>query len=368
MTDEATGLQPEAVEPAGLDAILSKNLEGYGDEPKAAPAEAEEAPAKEVEPKLDATGRAHAADGKFTSKKSAEATPSEPEPAAEAKPAEVPQVEPPKPEPIQPPAKWTDADKAEFAKLTPEAQKLVLARHNAMEGDYTRKTQELAESRRSLEPLSQEVGKWSPYLQQIGVKPEQAFAQMLQTEHTLRTGTPEQKLNAISYLAQYYGVPLPNSQGGMDQPNPALTQLHQTVATLQQRLQQKDELEAQRERQWAQAEFDAVGQTKDTNGQLKYPHFARVSQTMLQMVANGQANTWEAAYDAAVWANPELRQQQIEAERQRVLAETERQRLEAVEKAKKAQPVKTSDGSPKGGKELKGLDAHLSAALDRLGT
>jgi hypothetical protein len=41
-----------------------------------------------------------------------------------------------------------------------------------MEGDYTRKTQELAETRKSVEPLIQEVGKWSPYLRQIGLTPD----------------------------------------------------------------------------------------------------------------------------------------------------------------------------------------------------
>lgn len=360
MTEAVDGLQAETLEPAkGLDAILSENLKDYGDDPPAP--EPVEEPVSDDRPRDDK--------GRFVAKEPAEAKPSEPEPAtAEAKPAEAAPVEPPKAEPIQPPARWSDADKAEFAKLAPDAQKLLLARYSAIEGDYTRKTQELAESRKGVEPLVQEVGKWSPYLQQLGLTPHQAFAEMMQTERTLRTGTPEQKLGALAHLANFYGVPLPTSPGGDAQaPNPALTQLHQTVASLQQQLQQNREREAQREHQWAKAEFEAVGQTKDANGQLKFPHFGRVSQTMLKLVASGDADSWDAAYDRAVWSDPELRAQQIEAERQRVLAETERQRQEAVAKAKKVAPVKSSDGAPKGGEQLKGLDSHLSAALGRAG-
>jgi hypothetical protein len=289
----------ETVEPAGLDAIISGAMEkhGYGDE-AATETPDTKADDKPAEIKIDADGRARAADGKFASTKPAEVEPSITEPAkTEAKPAETVAVEPPKAEPIQPPARWSEADKAEFAKLPPEGQSLFLARYNAIEGDYTRKTQELAETRKSVEPLIQEVGKWSPYLRQIGLTPDKAFTDMLTTEYTLRTGTPEQKQQSLAYLAQYYGVPLPTAGGGdPSQPDPALTQLHQTVSGLQQQLRQMNEQRVVQERERAQAEFDALGQAKDTNGQAKFPHFERVKQTMIQLVASGQADTWDTAY------------------------------------------------------------------------
>ncbi len=366
---EAEALSPPSEEPAkGLDAIISGALDEakYGEE---SAAEKSAAPEEKTEPKIDATGRAHAADGKFAPKVSAEAKPSDPEPAAaEAITAEPVTAEPPKVEPIQPHARWDDALKAQFATWPPEAQKAFLDRHNAFEGDYTRKTQELAETRKAVEPLVQEATKWSPYLQKLGVSADQAFAQMLTTEYTLRTGTPEQRSQALAYLANLYGVPLPNSQTGEVEPtNPVITQLHQTVTGLQSQLRQLNEDRVQNERSRAQAEFDALGKATDQSGTLKYPHFQQVSNTMIQLVASGQADTWDAAYTKSVRLDDGLYQKTVEAERNRVLQEQEKQRLEAVDKAKKAQPVRSSDGAPKGASKLTGLDAHLAAAMERSG-
>jgi hypothetical protein len=269
MTEATEALSPPSEEPAkGLDAILEGALDGYGDE---APAQDEPQESEKPEPKLDSTGRAHGADGKFIPKNPAEAQPSEPEPAqADATPAEVQPVQPaPEAQPIEPPARWSEADKAAFAQLQPEAKQLLLDRYNAIEGDYTRKTQELAETRKTVEPLVQEVGKWSQYLGQLGMKPEQAFSQMLTTEFTLRTGTPDQRRAALDYLEQLYGVPPKQPAGeGEVQPrhDPAISQLHQTVSGLQSQLQNLHEQRHQEERAAAQREFDAFGQTKDENG------------------------------------------------------------------------------------------------------
>ena len=357
MTDATESPQTETPEPAGLDAILEKSLEGYGEESP---------PSTETPEETSAEERTRNSDGTFA-KKSAEDEPSTEPVQTEAEAASDTEAEPPAQEPVEPPARWSDADKSEFAKLTPDAQRLLLARYNAIEGDYTRKTQDLAEQRKTVEPLIGELGKWNPYLQQLGVSPEQAFSQMMTVERNLRTGTPEQKANALAYLAQLYGAPIPSQDGQWQQPDPASTQLHQTVAGLQAQLQQLKEQENLREQEWAQAEFNAIGQTKDENGQPKYPHFERVSRTMLQLVANGQSDNWDDAYQRSIWGDPELREQQLQAERQRVAAEAEKQRLAAVEKAKKAKPVQSSEGAPKGGTQLKGLDAHLGAALAKSG-
>lgn len=359
MSDAET-LSPPTEEPAkGLDAILESALDGYGDEPKV-----EAAPETPV-----SDGRARDEHGRFVAK-TTQPEPSETEPATAA-PAETTTTAEPPAEPIQPHARWDEALKAQFVTWPRDVQQAFLDRHNAFEGDYTRKTQELAEQRKGVEPLVQEVGKWTNYLTQLGVRPEQAFSQMLTTEFTLRTGTPEQKASALAYLAQQYGVNLPSSPGGEGQAKPAfdpsVTQLHQTVAGLQSQLQQYKQQREADEYQRAQAEFNAFGQTKDTAGNPRYPYFDRVKDTIIQLVANGHADSWEVAYDRAVRLDDDLHRQTIEAERARVAAEAEKQRLAAVEKAKKAAPVRTTDGAPAGGVKLTGLDAYLNSALDRAG-
>jgi hypothetical protein len=371
MTEATEDLGPQTPEPAkGLDAILSTALDGYGDEAPAAE------PQETAEQKSD---RLRDERGRFASTKdSAEAAPSEPEPAKAEAPAEpVKAAEPPAEEPIQPHARWDEALKAQFVTWPKDVQKAFLDRHNSFEGDYTRKTQELAETRKHIEPLLGEVQRAQPFFQHIGMAPQEFLRQSLNVAMNL-AGDPPSRAKGVAQLVRDRQVPLPellaelgipispDGQGAVA-PDPAITQLHQTVSGLQRELQQQKEQREQAERQRAQAEFDALGQATDQSGQLKFPHFSRVNSTMIQLVASGQADTWDAAYTKAVRLDDDLYKQTVEAERQRVAAEAERARLEAVAKAKKAAPVSKSDGSPKGGSELKGLDAHLSAAIERSG-
>jgi hypothetical protein len=280
-------------------------------------------------------------------------------------------------QPIEPPARWSDADKAKFAALPREAQEIVADRAKAMEADYTRKTQEVAETRKGIEPVLGEFQRLNPLLQHMGMTPQQFIAESGQVASNLLSGNPRDRAGAIAYLVQHRQIPVADVLTALGVPisqtgdalvaDPVVPQLHQKVTSLEQQLRQMNEQAALHERQRAQAEFDALGQAKDDSGQLKYPHFARVSQAMIQLVASGQADTWDNAYSKSVRLDDELYQQTIAAEQAKIAADAEKARLAAVEKAKKAQPVKSSDGSPKGAASLKGLDAHIAGAMARAG-
>jgi hypothetical protein len=193
---------------------------------------------------------------------------------------------------------------------------------------------------------------------------------MLTTEYTLRTGTPDSAAIARlprTVLRGSMGVPTTAGGGDPSQPDPAITQLHQTVSGLQQQLRQMNEQRVVQERERAQAEFDALGQAKDDKWSGEIPAFRAGQADHDPTGASGQADTWDTAYSKSVRLDDELYKQTVEAERNPRCGRAEKQRLEAVEKAKKAQPVKSSDGSPKGGAQLKGLDAHISAAMERAG-
>ncbi len=378
MSEAETAVPPVEEPASGLDAVISGALEQakYGeDEPVAAPEPDE--PAKEADPKIDATGRAHAADGKFAPKKPAEPEAPKGPAEGEAQAAPVAAAEPaPQVQPIEPPARWSEAEKAEFAKLPREAQAVLAERHKAMEADYTRKTQEVAETRKSIEPVIAEFNRADPLLRHMNMTPAQFVQESVNVASNLLSTEPSQRANAIAYLVQHRQVPIPDllqalgiptSQTGEAQADPVVLQLRQTVTGLQQQLRQIGEQRQQDEVQRAQAEFDAIGQTKDDSGQPKFPHFQRVSKTMLQLVATNQADTWDTAYAKAVRLDDDLYKQTVEAERNRVAADAEKARLDAIEKAKKASPVKTSSGSPKGASQVKGLDAIISGAIESHG-
>ena len=73
-----------------------------------------------------------------------------------------------------------------FRGLDPKAQSFLMDRTKDMEGDYTRKTQEIA-------PLRSAAEKWTPYLSQMQADPAQTFDSLMGYEYGLRTGTNEQK-------------------------------------------------------------------------------------------------------------------------------------------------------------------------------
>jgi hypothetical protein len=316
--------------------------------------------------------------GQFAPKKSAadaEATaPKDGATGAPAHAAETTQVADPAQQPVEPPSRWSDADKAAFAKLPTEAKQILVERSKAMEADYTRKTQEVAQKERVLEPLLQKVTPWVGYLNDRGIAASDAFDQFMNVEHTLSQGTPQQKLEAFAYLAKLYNVDISAAQAGgqpadvlsPDWVDPQVSQLGQQVQNLAQALTQMQQDAQARERSLAQAEFASIGAAKDTSGQPKYPHFERVRSRMIKLVAEGDADTWDDAYLDAVYADRELRQQmttaQTESQVTAVRRAEEERRAEAVNKARGAAPVRTSHGV-KGGTKTKGLDAAIEAAI-----
>lgn len=322
-----------------------------------------------------------APDGKFTSKDNAivgeapvEAGPAEPT----AEPAETPVAPEPAPQPLEAPARWSDADKAAFAQLPREAQQMLLERYKPMEADYTRKTQEVAEYRKAIEPLVQTVSKHAQHLRSINITPDVAFDQAMQIDQILRHGTPQQKMSLVAEIAQFAGLQLPTAsgeaqpQGQVPQEwvDPQVQQLSQTVQGLQQHIEAMRQQADTAAREQAHEQFARIGQTKNSDGSAKYPHFDRVRSRMVKLVRDGDADTWDDAYDMSVWADRELRTQMVAAEKNSV-AEAERQaeekrRTEAVTKAKGAAPVVTSHGV-KGGTKPKGLDALLEQTLSSRG-
>jgi hypothetical protein len=375
MSDVEAGLQPETVEPAGLDAILTANIDKAFAEP-------DEPSGETPEPVIDADGRARGPDGKFVSTK-----PAEPEAPVidgsapvEAKPADPAAVDPAKAQPIDAHPRWSAELKAEFAKWPPEVQKAFRERHDAADADYTRKTQELSETRKSVEPFLNEAKRLEPLFQRWQTTPQDFMQRSAQVVNSLTSPNVQERVSTVANLVQHYqvpldgllhalGIPIPQvGQDGQVAPiDPTVLQLRQTVTSLSGQLQQIQEQSRNFERQRAEAEFNALGQAKDEKGTAKFPHFERVKQSMIQLVADGLAESWDQAYSKSVRLDDDLHKQVIDEERARALAEQERQRQEAVDKAKKAAPVRTSNGSPNGAAKPKGLDAHLDAALDRAG-
>ena len=275
-------------------------------------------------------------------------------------------------QPVEPPARWTPDKKASFATWPRDVQEAVVARNSELEADYTRKTQDAAELRRTAEPILNAIKPFEAYLNDlaplIGQTPDTMIAGLIGAEYQLRTGDPHQKVQALRDIAASYGIDLavlnrgelPAEHGASQTrvdalADPHYQQLRQSFGTLEQRLAHTEQMiEAERQRQTAQ-ELEAFINARDASGRPRHPHFQRVRGVMTQLLGDDPALTLEAAYQKAI----EPLQQTI-AEELRVHRETaERRRQEAVEKARKVAPVKSSGSSPNGSAKSKDLDALL---------
>lgn len=264
-------------------------------------------------------------------------------------------------QPLEPPARWTPDKKASFATWPRGVQETVVARNSELEADYTRKTQEAAELRRTAEPYLNAIKPYEAYLNElapiIGQTPDTMIASLLGVEYQLRTGDPLEKAQALRDIAASYGIDLAAlSRGELPAaPDPHYQQLRQSFGTLEQRLAQTEQMiEAERQRQTAQ-EIEAFINARDAFGRPRHPHFARVRGVMSQLLHDDPALTLEAAYQKAI----EPLQQAIAEELHVRQQMADRQRQQAVEKARRVAPVKSSGSSPNGSAKAKDLDALL---------
>jgi hypothetical protein len=277
-------------------------------------------------------------------------------------------VQPVGTQPIEAPARWSAEEKAQFSSWDRTVQEAVLARHKAMEADYTRKTQEVAEFRRHAEPIVQAVQPFSEYLNNLAqhrqVHPANLINELLRAEYTLRTSTAEGKMAALAKIAGDYGIDLSGLRtGDGTTPDPLVNHLYQRTA------QYENEL-AELRRSTSELQNERIAQTweqfrteKDANGQLVRPHVDGVRHVMASLFQSGQVNSLEEAYAKAI--EPYMAMQQ-QAAPVRQPAEVQAIR-EAVEKAKKAAPVRSSGSTFRGNTQAKGLDAILAKSLDSSG-
>lgn len=363
MSDEAqSGLAPS--EPAGdkLDSIISSAIEqaesGSNTDP---PAGDEAAP----EIKEDKSGRLHAKDGKFVAKKDAAAEASDKEPA-EAVTADASKTapDPAQVQPVEAPARWTADEKAIFATWPRDVQVAVAERQKAMEADYTRKTQEAAEIRKAAEPFLNALKPYEGYLAQLspilGKQPHQLVAELIGVEHRLRTGSDVERYQAFQTLAQTYGIDLAALAGGqVPQPDPAYQQLASRLAAFEQRDREREAQQQQQQAQQTALQIDSFSQAKDEAGRPRYPHFERVRGVMAAALLNGEATTLEGAYQKAIEPINAAIAEELKSRQQQV----DTQRKEAVAKAEKAAPVRSSGSQPGGTAQSKGLDSIIESAM-----
>lgn len=332
------------------------------------PAKPEPEAAEPEEPKGE---RVRGPDGKFAAKTEGEEPEAKaPEKAASEKPEG--EIEPDKKPEVaskEPPPNWTATDKATFKGLPEPAKDFLLKRHNAMEADYTKKTQAIASFKNEYEPVDK---LFAPHIEQMrakGFSPRTLIESWAKVETELAAG-PDSATRIIQGLVKGYNIPVakiamalgikpgtgtgPEPQVGEVPPAPEHTQAQLPPELLERlnRVEQFATTETQRRANEAQArlrdaenginsEIDKFKSASDKDGNLLHPHFEDVEADMTALansynVMKQPVPPLNELYERAVWANPSTREKVRTAEAQaaeKLRAEQARAKAAAAKKA-----------------------------------
>lgn len=223
---------------------------------------------------------------------------------------------------------WKPEYVEQIKKLPQEAQDYILKRQEQFHRGLDQYREEAAYAKN----IKSAIAQYEPYMAQLGVTPEVAFSNLLKTEHTLRTGDQNAKMQMMRKLAHDYGIDLGQA---VQQPfDPNMHRMEQQLSQLQYQLQA-----SQNSRQSAEE-----GQLNQTIEQFAQSHeyFDDVRETMADLLDRGIAKDLDDAYAKAVRLDDGVFQK-MQAKQ---LAEMERQKLAQSNQA--AQAAKASAVSVRG--------------------
>jgi hypothetical protein len=369
-----------------------------------APTTVETPEPKATEGEAPADGRVRGPDGKFAKKDEAD-------PTVAAKPDTT------QPDPLAPvtdtkeaPAHWSQADKDKFKAQAPETQAFILDRFKAMEGDYTRKTQEIANFKKEYGPVDEMFAPHKDVLRQKGFTPRSLIEAWANVETKLAAG-PDSAIDVIRGLVTGYNIPADKLasalgitakqaeqiqqqpvqapvavEGGQQVALPPaveaeLKALREQVGTFGQKFQTIEQREASalraQEIQQEQAAENTVNEfrnSKDDKGNLLHPHMADVEGLMTSLAQAALASkqpvpSLKELYETAVYANPATREKVLTAQKQQEEAKrAEEARNKAASARKAGSSVTGAPGSGQAptGKSSEGLSLReqLEAAAE----
>lgn len=240
-------------------------------------------------------------------------------------------------------------EKDAFSKLPMEAAALIAQiadrRNKEMDSDYTKKSQEVAEQRKAVEPVLKVMAKYDSFMKQQGVAPDAAIDRLAGVHIAMSQGSPAQKLALFAQLARDYGVDVSNMGAAVqsavaNQTNPELQALREVNERLMQEVSGlKNRFETQ-DVSRVQQTVEEFANAKDASGNLKYPFFSEVREYMSRIATD--SSKLEDLYQEAVWAVPSVREKMLSQQEQ----ERAKKEQKAADEARKAASVNAKPTKP----------------------
>ena len=199
--------------------------------------------------------------------------------------AEPVQVEPEQPK-HDPWKSWKKEAAEEMAKLPDNVQKYIIERQD----QFHKGLEQYKAAANYAKTIDKSIAPYKDYLSQLGVTPEVAFPNLLKTERTLRTGSPQEKVEMFQKLAHDYGIDLG-----------ALANIPYD-ANLAQLKAQKEWLESQLQasQDFKQSHEDAQIQSVIEDFGSQHEFFADVREKMADLLDSGLAHDLQDAYAKAI--------------------------------------------------------------------
>jgi hypothetical protein len=294
-----------------------------------APVAEPEAPAVPVaEPVVD---RTRDADGKFKAepKEKAAKVVEKPTPVAAKDPGTAPSKEgaaeaTPEPSTDTPqardinraPSTWKPTARAEYDKLPPT----IKAEIHRREADFQNGQAQLLPDATMGKNMRTVIEPYRMLIEAEGGTPERAVADLFRTAAIFRTGSVQQKYQAVAEIAQQFGIDLRYlTQAAVEQQGQPQQQPQQfrdpRVDQLLAHQQRQEQQRTQREAQETESTVTRWMNEQDAQGNPKREYLGDVINEMSALVpqirqndptlTHGQA--LDAAYDRAIWAHPEIR-------------------------------------------------------------
>lgn len=255
-------------------------------------------------------------------------------------------------EPVAAPETWSEEEKATFAKLPADAQRVVSERYRSMEADYTRKSQENADKVKLADGVQALVtDDLRGALEREGMDVVGGIKSLLDLQ-SFAQRDPAGYARMVVQHAQANGVDVRSILGGASTgegkaeadpfADPETAALKAKVGELEGRYTADQRAQAAAR---VQAQVNEFADAKGDDGSPLRPHFTAVEGTMAQLMRADRSLDLAGAYDKAVWLVPEARDA-ILADRARAeAASAATEQAREAEEAKRAAAVNVSGRS-----------------------
>jgi len=231
----------------------------------------------------------------------------QPPPAGQQPPALGTEA-PVKLDPSKPPSAWTPGSKAQWNTIPLPLREEIIRREEATAAGI----QKLQQQYEPAQALMDELTPYEDYVNHIKVDPVEYLHTVIQSEQTLRLGNPAQKLGILLALGDQYGVPIRSAVNQVlgGKLNETLAESHRRFQTPQ-ALPPEIARELQEMRQWRSGMESQAAKSELDEFAKDHPLLPHVTERMAQLIESGAVETYQDAYDVAVYQNPQLRQQAL---------------------------------------------------------